>query len=567
MKVSYTDKLSTKLFAPVVIIFTLVIATLLTYVPSVINQNAVDPAIASAVSTVNQYKTIRGYYTKNVVKKVLDGSDMKAHYQHEGDAGKIPLPATFIHDLSKTFSEKGIMTIKLYSPYPFPNRNERQLDDFGKAAWDSLSKNPQENFTRETDINGRRMVRVAVADTMSQQGCVDCHNSHPETPKDDWQLNDVRGVLEVQVPIDDQIAAATRLNATVTGLVLLALSATVALLFAMFRKLISSRLREVRQALQEIADGDGDLSQRLQEKPLDEIGAIAVAFNNFMAQMELAIKTISGQVRELANTTQTMESTSQQTKQSSNRQKMETDQVASAMNEMMATAQEMANLANTTAEKSQDTSDKSEQGRTIVAENRRAVEELSATMGKVSEVVSNLEVDSQNIGGVLDVIRGIAEQTNLLALNAAIEAARAGEQGRGFAVVADEVRTLASRTQESTEEIQRMIAQLQEGAQGAVKTISVGNRSIEASLEKAEETNDTIGEIDDAVTGIQNLNLQVATAAEQQTSVCEEINRNIINIAQESIASTENSEQMLTLSGDINRAAQAINDQLHRFIK
>jgi methyl-accepting chemotaxis protein len=192
----------------------------------------------------------------------------------------------------------------------------------------------------------------------------------------------------------------------------------------------------------------------------------------------------------------------------------------------------------------------------------QAVQALSKEMQLSADVVTKLEADSQNIGGVLDVIRGIAEQTNLLALNAAIEAARAGEQGRGFAVVADEVRTLASRTQASTEEIQTMITRLQDGAKEAVTTIVRGNQSLNSSLENADETNAMIESIAQSTKSIYDLNSQIAAAAEEQTRVSDEINRNISNIVDVAENNTHDTEQLLTSVDKIADAVKSVNQQL-----
>ncbi len=559
------DSLYTKLFAPIVLIFGAIIIVMMVYIPSITKENAIKSAIPSAESTVKQYKAIRGYYTKKVVKKVLATSNIKPHFNHEGQAGRIPLPATFIHDISKEFSSKGIMELKLYSAFPFPNRDQRQLDSFGLEAWKELNLNPKQTFSRTDEINGKQVVRVAVADTMSADGCVNCHNNHPDTPKSDWKLNDVRGVLEVQIPIDNLIIAGRNLSTKIITLMTFALIITIGVLFFLFRRLISRRLVDISNAMQDIADGDGDLSQRLTSSSKDELGGITTSFNNFVEKLEGSLKQIATQTHQLVDTAQGLISTTEQSQQEILRQQQETDQVATAMNEMTATVQEVANLAANTASSAESTNQETEHGRKIVTDNMQSVEKLSREMAEAAEVVANLEDDSQNIGSVLDVIRGIAEQTNLLALNAAIEAARAGEQGRGFAVVADEVRTLASRTQSSTEEIQQMIEQLQQRTKVAVSSITKGNESLQTSLEHANDTNDVIGSIADSTTNIYNLNIQIATAAEEQTAVSKEINRNINNIADVAIKSTESSAQLLNSAEEINHVVSAINKQLKQF--
>lgn len=459
------------------------------------------------------------------------------------------------------------MTLKLYSPYPFPNRNSRKLDRFGKEAWQALNKNTQLTFAKVETINKKEVVRVALADTMTQQGCVDCHNSHPDTPKNDWRLNDVRGVLEVQVPIEQQLESAGTLNTSIVIIMLAALTATIALLFITFRKLISERLRKVSNALEDIAQGEGDLSQRLDETPKDEIGNVASAFNLFIAQLETTLLGINKQVEQLGQTTQSMETVTHETQEGAIEQKSLADQVASAMNDMKSSTQEMAEIAASTTENSQQAQQKSTQSKTVISESMASVDQLSNMMHQTSDAVRQLEADSRNIGGVLDVIRGIAEQTNLLALNAAIEAARAGEQGRGFAVVADEVRTLASRTQQSTEEINTMIVQLQNGAKSAVNAIMQGDQSIESSNSKANETNTIINEMSEVINNIQAQNLQLATAAEQQAVVSNEINTNIDTIKDVSTSTTGSSQQLLTMAEEINNVVNAINKQLQRFTK
>lgn len=339
------------------------------------------------------------------------------------------------------------------------------------------------------------------------------------------------------------------------------------MLFILFRKLISTRLRQVNTALSEIADGEGDLSKRLDDDLNDEIGSIVRSFNRVVQQLAISLKQINQQVYQLTESTSTMEAITRQTQNDNNLQNEITETVAQSMDHMMVSAQQMSDIAISTAESSKVAQKESDKGSLIVEENLQAVSEITNMMLKVSDVVGSLESDSQNIGSVIDVIRGIADQTNLLALNAAIEAARAGEQGRGFAVVADEVRTLASKTQESTEEINRMIEQLQSGAKNAVGAIEQSKECIESSQNKASETNEMIESVGAVIEDIQSRNDQLANAASLQTDTNTKINTSIENIKDVSDKTKNSTEELLTLAEEINSAVNQINEQLQRFIR
>jgi len=279
----------------------------------------------------------------------------------------------------------------------------------------------------------------------------------------------------------------------------------------------------------------GEMRQRIEASSSDETGQMLQAIKLLQARLATIFGRFGESAIELAAAAEQLSSNSEHATQGMQRQQAETDQVATAMNEMTATVQEVARNTTNAAKAAHDADDEAESGREVVAKTRRAIDGLAAEVEKTAQVVDRLHEDSQSISTIMEVISGIAEQTNLLALNAAIEAARAGEQGRGFAVVADEVRTLAQRTQDATGEIRGMIEHLRSGIGDAVSVMEKGRAQAEVAVQEAGNTEHSLGLITQAVATINDMNSQIATAAEQQSTVAESMSRNLstINMASE----------------------------------
>ncbi len=356
------------------------------------------------------------------------------------------------------------------------------------------------------------------------------------------------GVMEIVVDRSGYVAAiagARNTTLAITGAALL-----IGFFFAsVIAYSITCPLKQAVEAMNDIAEGEGDLTKRLEQNGRNEISDLAAAFNKFAQKVQQMVQQVTRSVDDLSTAAEEMSLITEQTSREIQHQQSETDQVATAMNEMTATVQEVAHHASSAAEAARHADSEAQSGKQVMQQTLNVMDTLADEVEKAAGVIHRLEQESEEIGSVLDVIRGIAEQTNLLALNAAIEAARAGEQGRGFAVVADEVRTLASRTQTSTQEIQAMIERLQSGANEAVKAMEAGRNSAKDGVEQAAKAGASLDTITASVSTISDMNIQIASAAEEQSAVAEEINRNIATIS-ESADNTANGAQQTAQAGE-----------------
>jgi methyl-accepting chemotaxis protein len=293
-------------------------------------------------------------------------------------------------------------------------------------------------------------------------------------------------------------------------------------------RLIVAPLRTVIGVAQQIAAGD--LSAKVEVTRRDEIGQLMQAMQQMGEGLSQIVSGLQAGIEQLATSAQSLSAVTEQTNLEVSSQKEETEQVATAMNQMTATVHDVARNAEEAAQAAQTADGKVESGQQVVRQSMVRIEQLADSATSASSSIESLSAEIQNIGAVLGVIKSVAEQTNLLALNAAIEAARAGEQGRGFAVVADEVRALAKRTQQSTEEIERLVSALRSAAQASVQQIQSSGELVKLAVSDALQTESALGSIAAAVSLIQQMNQQIAAAAEEQSSVAEEINRSVTSI-------------------------------------
>lgn len=380
-------------------------------------------------------------------------------------------------------------------------------------------------------------------------------------------------LLEQVAAASDSIAdsadenAAQVVSTAIFGIIICIIVAMVvgALVLLMALKTVLQPINALLERMNDIADGDGDLTQRVNDSTDDELGQLAGAFNRFVAKIQGLVKEIASSSEEMVASTARQNTLSKDAKQGIIKQNVETDSVAAAVNQMTATSQEVSTSAANAAQSSEAVNAESERTKGVVSQSITSVEQLAHEVDDSSSVISSLAEDVQEINKVLDVIGGIAEQTNLLALNAAIEAARAGEQGRGFAVVADEVRTLAARTQQSTAEINDMIVRLRKGSEGAVEAMKQSREYGENSVSASKEAGESLEIVSESMRVINDMNTQIATAAEEQKTTMEELSKNISTISEISQRSMETAEESEQVSLELTKLGEQLRGLVNQF--
>lgn len=448
---------------------------------------------------------------------------------------------------------------------------KKRVSSIGDMDVSQASKNVASDFLKQFTQwtpKSKRLVSDAVSGVMDQQATTAL--SLGALDKEFEAMRDTLDKLGEQLAKE---AADLQVNAQgikqeslteVSVLVFIAVLLTIAVAWY-FPRLIVGPLNELTQVLTELASGKGDLTKKMPRMGNDEIGKLAHSFNRFLSGMRGLIQSIQTVANEVHGASQHLKEGAHDSQTVSERYASSMDMVSTANHEMGAAIQEVSSNTQQVASEAKSADDVAQ---TVYREFSKAmaeIEDLAASVDRSAQVISELSEETNNIASVLDVIKGIAEQTNLLALNAAIEAARAGEQGRGFAVVADEVRTLASKTQTSTGDINDMIDKLRAGVDRAVESMNEGQKKAGQTVDHAQKSQTGIKDVSSTLVSISDRIIQIASAIEEQTSVIDEINQNLEGVKDLSSTAKTHADSIGQAVAGLNQQANALDKQVSSF--
>jgi methyl-accepting chemotaxis protein len=495
-----------------------------------------------------QTEITRGYIAKNYVAKIKNssvGKEISIIQAHADNPQAIPLPATATREISEELAKSGIFAARLISGAPLNPANAAK-DAFETEAIKAIMGGA-ESYSRMEDSNGVATFRRATPDKAVSQACISCHAGK--------QVGDVLGVLSVSLPMSDvktlSKSSLQRTTMTMVGVSLV----TLLIMYLMLRVIVLKPLQTMTDISRDIAEGEGDLTKRVPVAGKDEIAVLGGWFNVFIERLQSMIAKVAHVTDKVASAAVQLSATADEMSKGAESLTSRTVQTAAAVEEMNATVGQVAQNSGKAANMAQETVQTAKTGREVVSETVSGMQQISEAVTQSATIIATLGKSSDQIGEIVRVIEDIADQTNLLALNAAIEAARAGEQGRGFAVVADEVRKLAERTTKATKEIGDMIRQIQHDTKGAVASMEAGTEKASGGVTLVHKTGESLARIAEMVTQTADMIRQIAVAAEEQSVATQQIASDLETVARVSKESESGATESAKASQDLSLLA------------
>lgn len=505
-----------------------------------------------------QVEVTRSYIAKNYVgkiKKSSASSSIVVARDHGANPDAIPFPATATREIGEALGERNIFQSRLVSEIPL-NPANKPKDSFETQALVAIATG-QESYSAIEGTGEDMTFRRASADKATVQACTGCHVG--------TSVGDTLGVLSVSIPMANVHEAMLGSLKRTGGLLVSIIVASLVMVYFLLHKFILAPLGQLNAITQDIAAGEGDLTKRVPVTGKDELGELAGNVNQFIEKLQRAIRRVGEVTDQVASASAELSATADEMAKGADTQTQRMAQSATAVEEMTMTASEVARNSQEAANIAFETTKTAQSGHSVVEETVAGMQQLSEAVGQSATIIITLGKSSDQIGEIVRVIEDIADQTNLLALNAAIEAARAGEQGRGFAVVADEVRKLAERTTKATKEIGDMIRQIQKDTKSAVSSMEEGTGKVTSGVELASKTGDALTRIQEMVQSTASMIQQIAGAAEEQSTATRQIASDLETVAQVTRESSSGSSESAKASHDLSILATELQSIVGNF--
>ena len=495
-----------------------------------------------------QIQITRTYIAQNYVGKIKKskvGSDIVVAKEHANNPDAIPFPATATREMGEEANKSGLFTARMISQNPL-NPGNSPKDAFETEAVRAIM-NGAESFSRVEEVNGVLTYRRGSVDKATSTACIGCHT--------DKQVGDILGVLAVGMNMTKGKAASDKSLMSTAGLLVGIILTLVIATYLLLRTIVLKPLAHMANITKDIAQGEGDLTKRVPTDGNDEIAQFGGYFNVFIDKLQKMISKVAHVTDKVASASVELSATAEEISKGTDTLTSRAAQTAAAVEEMNATVSQVAQNSGKAATLAQETVQTAKNGGTVVADTISGMQHLSEAVSNSATIIAELGKSSDQIGEIVRVIEDIADQTNLLALNAAIEAARAGEQGRGFAVVADEVRKLAERTTKATKEIGDMIRQIQQDTRGAVESMQQGTQKVSGGVELVNKTGEALTRIVQMVSESADMIRQIAVASEEQSVATQQIANDIENVAKVTKESASGANESAKASHDLSQLA------------
>ncbi len=530
-------------------------------IPIFLEKNIEADTSVAAHRLTDNIKSIRSYYSSNVVAKVKAQKSMKTSINHKDVADAIPVPVTFVHDVSDILKDNNI-NIQLYSPHPFKGR-KHELTDYQKQAWDFLQANPDKPFTKKETIDGREYLWYSTADLMTNESCVNCHNSHPSSSKTDWKINDVRGVFQVRIDVQDQIIRAQETGKEILSVIFVVICLLMITSY-MIANPIVKKLKILTKQMNSLSvkHDQKNITSNARDE-MEEMHNSLHIFRNNQAEIEQLRakedeylhnqqKTLKENIQKLlSNITKNVEEKVVSIVDKQNNLHQDIDNLFVSTNSV---EQETSEIKNSVLSVQQDITDAAQSSQIISKAFSEVITDVTNSAAIASnavndatnthETIATLSATADKISDITQLISDIAGQTNLLALNATIEAARAGEAGKGFSVVASEVKNLANQTNVAAESISKQIESIQLATDKSVQDIS--------------NICSTIEELDKTAKFIENSVLSQLTALSNVTSKIDQATKSNDEMSQKINSASNAAAQSKKLANHMKKSADGI---------